>query len=372
LKHFNQKTIGDFCNSRDNNLNLLRFLAAFAVVWSHAALVVGGEDAVRPLIVETGFALGHLAVNVFFIISGFLIAQSLDRSKDLFEYFSARFLRLMPGLFAAVLVTVFVIGPLVTTETISSYFAQLTTWIYVPLTGSLLIDNGTLPGVFSQAPLAYELNASIWTLRWEALAYVGLALLGALGLMSTRLRFGAVFGLFVVLYLLVTAYTDLRENIAPIDHLMRFGLCFLLGTAAFVFRNKIPVSLFLVVPACLLPALVSDSFLYQITLVVGLGFATFWLAYVPNGVVRQFNKIGDFSYGIYIYGFPIKQVLITFLPDLDAATLMLLASPIILAVAAASYYLIERPALKQRRSLAAWTRRVLRREAKSPEAVPAE
>jgi len=345
---FAPRTIGRYSDSRDNNLNLLRFLAAFAVVWSHAALVAYGDMAIEPLVLETGYTLGHLAVNVFFVISGFLIAQSLQRSKDLVEYFSARFLRLVPGLFVAAMVTAFIIGPLLSDLGIAGYFSQLATWAYVPLTSSMLIDNGELPGVFANVPSAHELNGSLWTLRWEALAYIGLAILGSVGLLTTKLRYGLFFGLFLALYIGVTLWSDLRDTIAPIDHVFRFGLCFLLGTFAFVYREKIPLSIFIGLPLATLPVLLRDTGLYQLALVTAIGYAMLWLAFIPKGNLRKFNNWGDFSYGIYIYGYPVKQVLITVLPQLDALALMAIASPIILTLAIASYYLVERPAMRQR------------------------
>lgn len=340
--------LGNYSDSRDNNLNLLRFLAAFAVVWSHATLVVTGETVTEPLMQETGYTLGHLSVNVFFIISGFLIAQSLQRSKDLIEYFVARFLRLVPGLFVTAIVTALVIGPFMSELGAAGYFSQLATWTYVPLTSSMLIDNGELPGLFANAPSTFEVNGSLWTLRWEAMAYVGLALLGSAGLLATRLRFGVFFGLFLAIYIAITMWTDLRETIGAVDHIMRFGLCFLLGTFAYVYRNKIPVTLLIGLPLVLLPVLLRETGVYQLALVLAMGYAVFWLAYVPNGLVRKFNGWGDFSYGIYIYGFPVKQVMISLFPQLDAATLMLIASPIILLFAIASFYLVERPSMRKR------------------------
>lgn len=352
----NLDNIGTYSDSRDNNLNLLRFIAAFAVVASHTAIVVGGDDAIEPLMVETGYTLGHLAVNVFFVISGFLIAQSLSRSRDMISYFSARFLRLVPGLFVASLVTAFVVGPLFTDQGLLGYFSHLSTWLYVPLTSSMLIDNGHLPGVFATAPVPFELNVPLWTLRWEALAYIGLAILGALGLMATKRRFAITLLAFAGLYFAVTIMTDLRETIAPVDHIMRFGLCFLVGSGAFIFRDKIPVTLILVVPLCLLPILLRDTAFYQFALILAIGYTIFWLAYVPAGPIRQFNKIGDFSYGIYIYGFLIKQMIIVIMPGLDAIKLMAIAAPIILLAAAASYYFVELPALQKRKQLAAKVR----------------
>ncbi|WP_299346995.1 acyltransferase [uncultured Maritalea sp.] len=346
------KTIEYYMDGRNNNYNLLRFLAALSVVWSHAAIVVGGNDAIEPLSVELGYTLGSLAVNVFFVISGFLMAQSYVRSNSIWKYAAARILRLLPGLFVAALLSAFVFGPVFTQLSFLEYFAKLQTWLYVPITGSLVDDNQLLPGVFDNLPAAGEINTPLWTLRWEAAAYIGVAFLGLFGILADKKKFAAVLGAFFIAYFLISVATDLRDDFAPFDHMLRFGLCYLVGATGYIYRDKLPLNLPVVFALCLITFALSKTDAYQFALIVSLGYGTIWAAYVPSGTIRMFNNWGDFSYGIYIYGFTVKQMAISVLPWLSAPSLFLIATPITIALAAASYYFVEKPALSWRHDFA--------------------
>lgn len=346
------QTLSVYSGSRDNNFNLLRFLAAMAVVLSHTCVVVNGPDAIEPLLVETGFTLGHHAVNVFFIISGFLIARSLLQSTDIFDYVAARAARLLPGLFVAAAVTAFVIGPLMTEVSLSAYFTDWRVFAYVPATGAMISNSMQLPGVFASAPSADVVNDPLWTLRWEALAYAGLAIAGTMGIMASRLRFTIAVAAFLAIYVAITGFTDLRTITALAEHPMRLGLCFLVGSAFYMYRDIIPVSLAASAPLWGAAMLLRDTFAYELVLVLALTQTVFWLAYVPAGFLRRFNKVGDASYGIYIYGFLIQQMAILALPWLTPAQSFFFVVPFVLTAAFASFYLIEKPALAHRRRLA--------------------
>lgn len=343
-----------YSESRDNNFNLIRFLAAFAVVVSHSTSIINGEDVVELLQLETGYSLGNLAVNVFFVVSGFLIAQSFVRSRDIFEYMTARVLRLLPGLIVAAFLTAFIIGPLVTSASMAEYYGDIATWTYVPFIGSLMMETSIeLKGVFDTLPFAHELNTPLWTLRWEFLAYIGIGFLGVLGILSSKIRFGIVFLLFVSLFIGVTQFSDLRISISAIDHAFRLGFCFLLGAAFYMYRSSIPIGIIPAIALWGLTYLVKDTVLYQLNLILAMGYSTFWLAYIPSGIIRQYNKLGDVSYGVYIYGFLLSQVIILVMPGLGTVTLVLVSIPFIIGAAALSYYLVEAPAMKQRKKVAA-------------------
>jgi len=342
-----------YSEGRNNNFNLIRFMAAFAVVISHSSPIVRGGDAIELLFLETGYTLGHHAVNVFFVVSGFLIARSFIRSRDAFEYMSARALRLIPGLAVASLVTAFIMGPLVTSVSLSEYFSDFVTWKYAPLITSMVAENSMeLKGVFDTLPFANELNTPLWTLRWEGLAYLGVMVLGLAGVLLSPTRFGIVLALFASVFVAVTAFSNLRVEISAVDHALRLGFCFLLGGGFYIFRSRIPVG---IVPALLAWAavyLVKDTVFYQITMITALAYTTFWFAYVPGGILRNFNRFNDVSYGIYIYGFPMGQLTILLLPFLNPFTLLLVMTPFLLLAATLSYRLVEAPAMAQRKGFA--------------------
>ena len=152
--------------SRDNNINFLRFIAASLVIWFHmASLLVIPE----PYIMGQG--LGPIAVNIFFVLSGYLIAKSWSRSSSFGSYLIRRIARIFPGLAVVVLLSVFVMGPAVTSLSMGDYFGDPDTWKYLSLIVLAPIENA-LPGVFDTNLLPYAVNGSLWTLRYEFLAYL--------------------------------------------------------------------------------------------------------------------------------------------------------------------------------------------------------
>lgn len=145
--------------SRDNNINFLRFIAASLVIWFHMASLLAIPE---PYIMGQG--LGPIAVNIFFVLSGYLIAKSWTRSSSFGSYLIRPIARIFPGLAVVILLSVFVMGPIVTSLPLGDYFADAGTWKYLSLIVLAPISN-VLPGVFDANPLPYAVNGSLWTLR---------------------------------------------------------------------------------------------------------------------------------------------------------------------------------------------------------------
>lgn len=347
------KTISSYDAGRDNNFNLLRFIAASCVVFSHAFSVVSGELTHEPLEVFTDYALGNHAVTLFFVVSGFLVTRSLVHSRDLVEYSLARALRLFPGLLVAGFLTVFVLGPLVTTLPLGSYFSSQSIWANIPVSMMLFGDKMTLPGVFELNAYADIVNIPLWTLRWEVFAYCAIAGLFAAGLLINRQRFAAVLCVFVTVYFSITVLTDWRESLFGVDHILRFLFCFLVGASMFTWRKQLYLSLPIAFALWLATWIFYSTSLYQPALIVAIGYSAMWFALVPGGPIRRFNQMGDYSYGVYIYGFPIKQAAIAILPALSVSGLLMFSFPVILLLAILSYHLVERPMLKLRKPMVA-------------------
>jgi hypothetical protein len=178
------KRLGDLDRGRANNLNLLRFVAATLVVFSHSWPLAGAgiHDPLARL--QRHFDFGGLAVTAFFAMSGFLIARSCDRSRSWRDFAFARALRVAPAYVVAVAYATFVLGPLLTTLPVADYLAARDTWSYVATTLTFfgLVDR--LPGVFAGNPYPFAVNGSLWTLAIEIFCY------GALALAAAAVRFG--------------------------------------------------------------------------------------------------------------------------------------------------------------------------------------
>jgi peptidoglycan/LPS O-acetylase OafA/YrhL len=346
------KHLSDFVSGRDNNLNLIRFLAAFTVVFAHSFIVMTGQRDAGPLIESTGHDLGYHAVNVFFVASGFLIAQSWNLRPSLSHFAAGRFLRLWPALVICGLFVAFIIGPMVTTLPLAHYFAAPATYEYLPRVLSLIKVDSPLPGVMTTLPSDTGIDAPLWTLKYEALCYLSLALFGLVGGFASPSRFWAWIAPIMILLAATSFFPIARDLTHPYAHFVRFGLCFGLGTIAYVSAARLPMTVLAIPVSFGAAVLLRETPLYELALVLFTAYATLWLAFVPASFIRRFNRLGDYSYGIYIYAYPIQQLLALRFPRLTALDLFALVSPIVVAMAVASWHYVERPSLSRKRVLA--------------------
>lgn len=338
---------------RDNNYNLLRFLAAASVIVSHAFPMSGVKS--DPLERLVGFSLGHLAVDVFFVISGFLVTASLLSRRDLGSFAAARALRLFPVLVLGAFATAFVLGPLVTTLPPGAYLAHPATWRFAAQ-NSLPWPFGvryTLPGVFEHLPLAGAVNGSLWSLPWELSMYVALAGLGALAfgrraVLGERALRAALVTIGVTATIAFTLYEGLGLPYEfHVSQALRLTSLFFGGATILVFADRVPLSGGLAAVAA--AALVLDFLLprpLMAVYAVALVYLVLWLAYAPAGPLARWRTMGDYSYGTYVYAFPLGQLVASWLPGASAWTIMALTLPLTLALAIPSWHLLEEPILR--------------------------
>lgn len=344
--------LSDVCGGRDNNLNLIRMIAASAVLVSHAWPIALGPQASQPMERLLGMTLGGMAVMVFFAISGFLIARSFDRSRDIPDWSSARIMRLFPGLAAATLLTALAMGPLVTTLSPGAYFTAPATWTYALRNTTLVSLQYPLPGVFEGNPYGPSINGSLWTLFHEVVCYMGVLALGLLGaLRGGRATLIAV-ALFAAAYLGAGVLEDAGRLPFRLARLRELSLPFFLGSCAWVWRDRVrllwPVAAALWVGAFALKGLPGGREI----LAVALTYCAACAAYLPGGAIRRFNGLGDYSYGIYIYAFPVQQLVVHLFGPMEPAMNIALSLPPTLLLAIVSWRLVEKSALAARGQLA--------------------
>ena len=339
-------TLGARDSGRDNNLNLLRFCAASLVVLSHS-YPLSGHLAAEPLARATRiFDFASIAVIVFFAISGYLVARSLDRSRNLATYARARALRILPAYVAATLYAAFVIGPWATSLPLAEYLADPRTWIYVRET-LLFVGIDRLPGVFADNPYPLAINGSLWTLWLEVFCYAALAIAGVLGaLRRPWLALALAVALFALGELSPAFVAWMPRGDAFLGP--RLGGTFVAGALAYAWRERIPLSPWIALAALVVGAALLDTRVEVYTLYGAIAYATLVLAYHPSLDVPGFRRLGDYSYGIYVYAYPTQQAIASVLGPMPPLLLFGLAYPAIFALAFASWHAIERPALRFR------------------------
>jgi len=338
--------LGDVAQSRDNNFNLIRMIAALAVLVSHAYPITLGPGAEEPLEALTGRTLGSLAVAVFFVISGFLIAESFARARSWQDFIVARVLRLWPALIVSLLVVAFLMGPMVTTLFPGAYFTNPAVWTFMVKNAALATPQYSLPGVFENQPYS-NVEGPIWTLFYEVVCYLGLFAAGLLGLLRRQWAMSMLIAAFAGLWLLADIYQPALH--LKIDKTLDLGLPFAVGTLMWLWKDRLPLTLWGVVGLLALTALLATTPLYGIMLTLFLAYTTFWAAYVPDGGLRAYNRLGDYSYGVYIYAFPAQGLAVWLSGPMTPFENMVLALPLTLIPSMISWHLLEKPALALRR-----------------------
>ena len=334
-----------YTDGRDNNLNLIRAIAALAVLVSHAYPIALGPGTEQPLEAWIGHTLGTMAVYAFFVISGFLIAMSYVRSRTKKRFVMARILRLIPGLVVSLVVVAFIMGPFVTTLPVTSYLTHIDTWGSIIRNATLVKLQFTLPGVFETQPYT-TVQGSIWTLFHEVACYGGIFLLGVLGILQKRPVASVILGLYIVLWVVKEALGI--TTIGRVDVLYTLSVPFMLGTLIYLWQDRLPLSIFGVVLSIAAAWALKGTVFYEIALHIALAYTIFWLAYIPGGALRAYNNLGDYSYGIYIYAFPAQGLAVWLYGPQSPVMNMLIALPLTLIPSILSWHYVEKPALDLR------------------------
>jgi peptidoglycan/LPS O-acetylase OafA/YrhL len=344
-------------SGRDNNFNLIRFLAAALVLYSHAWPLTGTPG--EPLEKLAGFSLGHLAVDVFFVVSGFLVTGSLLGRGRLGAFLRARALRIFPALLVSSVLAAFAIGALQTHLPLAAYFRAPGTWAFAAQDATCWpwpIVYG-LPGVFAHVPYPNVVNGSLWSLPFELDMYAALALAGLLAFAGPRLLSERWLraGVLAVAAIAILAYTGNEVwNYAPgftKRQGIRLSALFATGASFHVLRERIRLSAPGIVAALVgLAVALLRGHAWMALYPVSLEYAVLWLAFVPAGFLRGYNALGDYSYGFYLWAFPVQQCVMAWRPGTSRLALTALAIPPTLALAVLSWHLLESPmlALKDR------------------------
>lgn len=341
--------LSDYAGSRDNNFNLIRIAAAYGVLVTHGFAIAVGTSEAEPLRGSLGMTIGSIAVDVFFIASGFLVTASLSSRQSVREFIKARFFRIFPALFVALMLSVFCLGPFFTRVPLQSYFADSKTWRYL-LKGLTLFSGVAyeLPGVFAENPYAGAVNGSLWTLPYEARMYVILASVWAF--LRLVFRTGpSAFKASVIAGAAISGAAVLLDYLGMLDGggpFARLFFMFFTGASFFMLKDRILLSrrLFYAVAAVLLVSTV-DKDVFSVVYTLTVAYLLFYAAYVPAGFIRAYNRLGDYSYGIYIYAFPVQQSIASLVPGIGVLWLNFLSTLITAALAVLSWHFVERRAL---------------------------
>ena len=327
-------------DSRNNNFDILRFLAALQVLILHGVLLFGNAN--------QHWFVSLNGVAVFFVISGFLVTRSWCDNPNIFSFLKKRILRIFPALIAVVLFTALILGPIVTTLPLKEYFTDSAFFNYFKNIFLYEIYH-LLPGVFQNNPLNESVNASLWTLPLEFFMYCLIAIFGITKILNKK-YFHFIFVLFTMaLFYVVTRIYIIKWTYIQFVDLLSL---FFVSSGFYIYRKKIILSfpLFLICLAIFLFGMIvsyKTDLVFEYFRLLSFPYIIIYIAYCKIPYINNFGKYGDFSYGIYLWAYPVSQTLIYFWQDkFNIFTYIVSVFFITLFIAILSFKFIEKPALK--------------------------
>lgn len=326
---------------RGNCFDIIRHVAAFTVLFSHHFALLGRGDPTVP----NWDSYGFMAVAVFFSISGYLMPGAFQRSGNFLQFIRRRLRRLLPAMIVCAFLLTYVLGALYRETSLVEYLTSK--WALRNFAMWSMFYAQPMPGVFADFIVPNAVNGSLWTLPIELACYL---ILGATLSFGNPLQ--AAMGLFIgsVLGTMWITHTGTGFSLygVPLNYLFAFGLCFSAGSLlALTERAWLPMRWHLLVFAFIWIWLLRGR--PEINVFGTLGITVLTIVIGRSFSERLINGRFDISYGVYIYAFPIQQLVIN-LVTRDVWTSMAISVVLTAAAGYLSYRFVERPFLRVRKA----------------------
>lgn len=348
------KSIGEALDANKGvgpGFDFMRLFLAFSVIaWHSVPITQGTADALKT---EPWWILVYAVVPVFFALSGFLVTGSALRLRT-GPFIASRALRILPALFVDTAISILLFGAVLTTLPLGEYLTHPETLKYwLNTIGEIHYD---LPGVFMDNP-GRAVNGSLWTIKPELGCYAVMTLLIATGLVR---RWQVVLAAMVCVWLISIAAQQVPQDFPGrfdlVGDVAKLVIFFLAGALMYQLRHKIPLSpwiavagaVFMAICAIVGPGALWNDRIFMLISCPLLTYLMVWLGMQNLPKLPLFSR-GDYSYGIYLYGFPIQQVIVSLTGNYDPlANFAMTIIPVTL-MAMMSWHLVEKPTLKLRK-----------------------
>ena len=334
----------------NNRFDFVRLIAAWLVLYSHSYVLSASKEIElisKYLKFDTA---GGLAVGVFFSISGYLVFKSLENSNSLKIFIIKRALRIYPALILSVLFSVFVVGIICTELSIQEYLTNRKTLSYLKtLTGFNI--KYELPGVFENFP-EKSVNGSLWSIAIELRCYLVLGIISLLPFsMKIKLWISVTILSSLLLFRPIEAPSDLSIKFLGLSYdFNKFGLMFTLGCLIASYEKHknfhyikiiglLSASIFIIISNLEISKFTLIAYNYLIP------FIFIWIGLYFTLLPKIPDKIGDISYGLYLFSFPIQQLLIYLELSSNLVNFILLSTILSVFLSAISWQFVEKPFL---------------------------
>ncbi|MEB0024108.1 acyltransferase, partial [Actimicrobium sp. CCI2.3] len=276
------------------------------------------------------------------ILSGFLVAGSLERCRSLVSFLGLRIIRIIPALAVEVLLCALILGPFFTTLPLVDYLLNPNFHKYfLNIIGDI---HYYLPGVFEENK-STQVNGQLWTVPWELACYVAISLIVIMGGYKNKFGLTSVVVIGYIMELLQYFYSSKIENVATGQITL---LCFITGLWFYRNKEKIPYSKKLFIFSlftCIILITTSNCIRF---LPLPLAYITVYLG-LTNPKRSAIILNGDYSYGIYLYGYAIQQAVFSISPIFNIWYFNLLVSlPLVILIAYLSWHFVELPVLQRK------------------------
>lgn len=298
------KNISSF-NGRCNNLQLMRFIAAVLVVFNHSFILSTGssENEWFVIITDGQYTFGGLAVSFFFFCSGFYAMKTLStKSFSLLRFIGQRYIRLVKPLIPVVLLCV-AAGGLISNLTVSEYYGNLKTWKYL-LNGFLILQHD-LPGVFENNIYVSTVNGSLWTLPVEFVCFVLCVIVYRLSLLNDKVTKFIFFPVLIFAYFFKYILLDTLVGAAILP-----ASLFFVGTTYYIYRDSIILSRKMFIVCLIGLVLLGRVELLEVGMILLFPYICAYMCFHRKQVCKKLGAIGDCSYEMYLWGFPVQQLII--------------------------------------------------------------
>ncbi|OBH16484.1 acyltransferase [Mycobacterium sp. E1715] len=344
-------TLGQQFDPRNNALNAWRLVLAISVILGHSFTLTGHHLPAGMV----GHLLGAGGVDGFFAVSGFLITASWLRHPHIRDYLVARALRILPGFYVCLVVTAFVVAPIgvhIQGGSAVKLLLSSAPFDYVLMNSAVATLKVDVGGTPTGIPYPGTWNSSLWTLMFELACYLAVAAIGVAGLASRRWVSPAILVVAVAAEVLsppMAIGQPMASQFAAAS--ARFAVMFAAGALLYQWRDKIPARWSLVW-VCVVVVALGGTLLPHHRLLGGIPLA---YAIIASGALLQSKRLRlrtDLSYGVYIYGFPVQQLLMISwvgvpTPIVHAGVATIATLPL----AALSWFLVEKPAMSLKAQL---------------------
>lgn len=330
-----------------NNFALIRLLLAAAVLYRHSFDLVGSLHGDLTLdLIPPQTHVGRIALCFFMVVSGYLVAHSWQQSSGWADFLWRRVLRIYPGFIAACLFAAFVAAPLGSPDALA-YLESIDLPAF--LAAMLQLGKLDVPPSFLANPYPGTINGSLWSIKIEFESYVALILLGLAGVLRRR---AWVLALFAVMAVLNAAQPYVPSTLDRFNAHLQLSTFFMAGACAYLYRDRIPRSYgwLEVAGLVLLATAVLEIGFVELLPLTGT-YVLLYAAYEPRLRIWPVGSSTDLSYGLYLYAWPVQQLVVQASGGrIDPWSLTAISLAIGCGLAYLSWHLVERPALRLKRT----------------------